>query len=208
MPNRERPTLSDFTRLAAAMLAEVGMTFDDCFELGRPWLRGPEGWTFVIGRPRYAGEFRPASTRNPHVRQRPSIGITGPIDSEIMLSILAHECGHAAGRSHGGTSKPEYEEEYEAIRYGLDAMRRHLGREPHSFIVDREKKYLRSHCFARFRVMGPAPIKRWSREIVEWCGFDKSLARRHDTRLEYIEDFRPGRNGFRPADSTSEKKLV
>ncbi len=108
----------EFEKIARAMLAEVGLTFDDVYELGRPWLRGPPGFEFMVGKPRYAGICHPPSRHNPTSRQRHLIGITGPIDSEWLLYILAHECGHVVG-GHGVSSRPPYIEEYQAEMYAI-----------------------------------------------------------------------------------------
>lgn len=162
MPNHERQHRSDWPALAAAILAEVGLTFDDVYDLGRFDDRNPQGIC------------HPPSWRNPTARKRPLIGLSGPVDSEAMLSVLAHECGHAA-LGHGTTSVPEYIEEAEAERYAHAALRRHLGRDPHDHIIRTGKKYVRSYCWRRFRSMGPTPTKGWRWDVVQWCGFDPGV---------------------------------
>jgi hypothetical protein len=165
----------DYVAAAAALLSEVGLTFDDVYELGRPWLIGPAGFTTVIGRPKYEGIYRPPSRQNPTSRQRALIGLTGPVDSDVMLSILSHECGHVFF-DEAFTSRPEYEQEHRAIRYGLAAFERVTGRPPHDWIVQRERKYLRWHCWRRQQALGDAiEYRGWKREIVEWCGFRPAI---------------------------------
>lgn len=163
--------MTDWTPIAAAVLAEVGLTFDDVYDLGREWRRGPPGFEFMTARPAYRGICHPPARHNPTARQRCLIGLTGPVDCETMLSILAHECGHVSA-DVWGSSRPEYIQEADAERYAHEALRRHLGREPHQHIVDRGRKYVRAHCWSRYRIMGPAPTKRWVRTVVESCGFN------------------------------------
>lgn len=163
--------MSNWTALAAAVLAEVGLTFDDVYDIGRPWVRGPVGLQFLTGKPRYAGIYHRPSWDNPTSRQRPLIGLTGPVDSEWMFYILAHECGHVA-LDHGRfISTPEYVNEFEAERYALATVERHLGRPPHPFFDQVARKHVRGHCWARYEWAGPNPTKGWNRMIVEWCGF-------------------------------------
>lgn len=89
-----------------------------------------------------------------------------------MLVILAHECGHALQR---GGSVPEYIQEYEAETYAHEAIRRHLGKEPHDHIVTIGKKYVRRFCWTRFFQLGAMPTKRWSKTVVEWSGFNPAV---------------------------------
>lgn len=154
--------MSDWPSLGAAILADVGLTYDDVFDLGRFDDRDLRGICY------------PVSWRNSTSRLRPLIGLTGPVDSETMLAILAHECGHAV-LGHGYSSTPEYIEEAEAEQYAHEALRRHLGRDPHDHIIRSGKKYVRGYCWQRFRRMGPRPTKRWSAKVVEWCGFDPGV---------------------------------
>lgn len=166
--------IDELTPLAAAMLAEVGLTFDDVYDLGRDWLRGPSGFEFNCGPVAYRGICHYPSTDNPHSRQRALIGLTGPIDCEMMLYILAHECGHVAqvrSLHMRSISTPTYEKEYDAEIYAIEALRRHLGREPAPSIIKRGKKYVRDFCTQRFRSLGADPTKGWRRDVVEWCEF-------------------------------------
>lgn len=167
----------NYQKIASALLAEVGLTFDDVYELGRPWLIGPPGFAWVNGRPEYAGICHPPSTQNPTARQRHLIGLTGPVDSEWMLSILAHECGHVRG-DHGMSSRPPYIEEYAAEIYMIEAFQRHLGRDPHDFLIARAKKYVRFHCRMRELSLGGYPeSKGWSGEVLDWCGYQPIYGR-------------------------------
>lgn len=163
----------DWTALAAAILAEVGLTFDDVLDLGRSWEMGPPGFRTVIGEPNFSGYVYTYNRDNPTSRKRPLIALTGPVDCEEMLHVLAHECGHIA--CNAWTSQPEYEHEYAAELYAFAAFRRH-GLEPSPQIVQRAKDYVRAHCEGRYHIMGAEPLaKGWRREIVEWCGFDARL---------------------------------
>ena len=158
----ERKPRSDWSALAVAILSEVGLTFDDVYDLGRFDERD------------LRGICHPPVWRNPTSRKRPLIGLSGPVDSEAMLAVLAHECGHAI-LGHGLTSTPEYIEEAEAEFYAHAALQRHLGREPHDYIVSTSRKYVRAHCWNRFRNVGPAPTKGWSARVVHWCGFNPGV---------------------------------
>lgn len=159
----------EYHQIAEAMLAEVGLTFDDVYDLGREWEYGPPGFRFVVGERMYRGICHMPNRNNPFTRQRHFIGITGPIDCEWMLHTLAHECGHVV--TYRGGSTPEYEEEYKAERYAIDAFERLVGRPPHDFFITKGKRYVRMHCWRRFHQMGPDPAKGWRRDIVDWSEF-------------------------------------
>jgi hypothetical protein len=166
--------MNDWTPVATALLAEVGLTFDDVYDLGRDWVRGPPGWEFSIGKALHRGICHYPSTDNPHARQRALIGITGPVDCELMLHILAHECGHVAQLRSllmMSPSTPLYVREYDAEIYALDALRRHLGRDPAPSIVGGAKSHIRHICRERYKSLGVDPTKGWRRDIVEWCRF-------------------------------------
>ena len=156
--------MSDWSALGAAILAEAGMTYNDVYEL--PYDQLYEG-------PR--GICHPVNYRNPTSRKRPLIGLSGPVTTESMFAVLAHECGHVI-HGHGYNSTPEYVEEAEAEQFAHQAFHRILGRAPHDYIIRSGKKYVRTYCWARFRMLGPEPSKRWRREVVEWCGFDPGVS--------------------------------
>lgn len=160
----------DWTALASAILAEVGLTFDDVLDIGRDWVIGPPGLETQIAEPTPHATVYPCFPGNPTARSRPLIAITGPIDDERMLHMLAHECGHIACKAW--TSEPEYVHEFRAERYANAAILRHLGRDPSPEIVESGKAYVRAHCEGRFQIMGASPTKRWRRDVVEWCGFE------------------------------------
>lgn len=164
----------DWTAHAKSILAEVGLTFDDVYDLGRPWWRGPEGFAFIVGRPNHRGIYHPANRENPTSRKRALIGLTGSVDSEIMLAILAHECAHAKF-GHGGSSTPEYVEEYHAEIYALRTILHYLGRPAHPWIISQCKRNVRRHCWHRFRALGAEPTKGWDTSVIEWCGFNPGV---------------------------------
>lgn len=166
----------DYTAVAAALLRDVGLSFDDVFDLGRSWRRGPVGFETRIGRPHFEGVIYPFNPSNPTSRQRQMIGLTGPVDCDAMVLTLAHECGHAARRHHHRISTPEYIQEYEAEIYALEKFEEIMGRPAHPYFFDQGKKYVRKHCWSRFRIMGPSPIvKGWRRDVIEWCEFPQRL---------------------------------
>lgn len=162
----------DWTGIARAMLAEVGLTFDDVYDLGRHWGPPPPGFVFKAKRPIWRGIMLPPNHDNQTARQRPLIGLSGPVDCEKMLSVLAHECGHVHDIRWVWSSIPEYELEYAAELYMIAAFERHLGRLPHPWIVASAKRYVRYHCWRRYHSVGPEPTKGWRREVVDWCGFN------------------------------------
>lgn len=159
----------DYVGIAAAMLAEVGLSFDDVLDTGRPWIMGTGPFTQVIARPAYAGSCAYPNRDNPTSRQRCLISLTGPIDSDEMLHLLAHECGHA--QKPYWTSVKLYIQEYHAEMYASNAFARHTGRWPHDYIINRGKKYVRKHCWMREQSMSEFGRIEWAWEIVEWCGF-------------------------------------
>lgn len=162
----------DYEKVASALLAEVGLTFDDVLDDGRDWEIGPPGFRTIIGRPAYAGWCKLPIRANKMSRQRVTIGLTGPVDCEEMLFVLAHECGHALQRH---SSTPLYEDEYDAEMYAIAAFQRHLGRDPHPDTIKRAKQNVRRHCQTRFAQMGADPTKGWRRDILEWCGFKRKV---------------------------------
>lgn len=161
----------DWGALASALLAEVGLTFDDVYDLGRPWNMGPTGFSITVSRPAYSGICHGPAWDNPTARQRHLIGLTGPVDSEWMLYILAHECGHVYFSHHGKSSKI-YAQEYQAEVYAIDALSRHLGRAPHDFLITMAKKYIRRHCRERdYDMKGTLDHRSWEWGILLWCGY-------------------------------------
>ena len=162
--------MTDYIDAAARLLAEVGLTFDDVFDLGRP--SADERFGLQVG-PKWRFALRGVCDypipSNPTSRKRCLISLTGPVDCDEMLMILAHECGHASKRF--SVSVPLYEQEYFAEIYAKAAFERVAGREPAREIIEAGKRYVRNHCKRRFKEMGTHPTKGWRRDIIEWCGF-------------------------------------
>lgn len=165
----------DWTAVAANLLAEVGLSFDDVYDLGREWVRGPVGLQFMTGKPAYRGICHRPSQDNPTSRRRHLIGLTGPVDGEWMAAILAHECGHVFFDHGRFISTPDYIQEAQAEMYAHNALAKQLGRWPHPFLVESGKKYVRGWCWHRFRELGADPTKGWRQSVVEWCGFDPGV---------------------------------
>lgn len=173
----------DYVGIAAAMLAEVGLSFDDVLDTGRPWIMGAGPFKTVISRPRYSGRCSYPNHDNPTSRRRCLISLSGPVDCDTMLHVLAHECGHAA-KPYWTSTKP-YIEEYQAEMYANDAFARHTGRWPHDYIIESGKKYIRLHCWEREQSMKEFGQLDWAWEVVEWCRFkpNPKLLRDHGFAL-------------------------
>ncbi len=159
----------DWTALAAAVLAEVGLTFDDVVELGRDWVCGPPGFEVQTDEPAWRGHVHRPDSNSSTSRQRYTIAITGPVDAEEPLWVLAHECGHIA--CNAWTSEPQYIHEFRAERYAHEAFVRHVGREPKRSTIEEGKAYVQAFCKQRYASLGADPHKGWRRDIVEWCGW-------------------------------------
>lgn len=155
--------------MGRAILSEVGLTRDDVLDIGRDWIIGPPGMEMEVAPPRPRACVYSRNRDNPLSRTKPLIAITGSIDSEEMLHLLAHECGHIA--CNAWTSEPDYEREYRAECWATARVAHHLGRPVKLEIIEAGKRYVRAHCEVRFRIMGADPIKGWWQEAVEWCGF-------------------------------------
>lgn len=163
----------NYQNIAAAMLADVGLTFDDVVDTGRPWeWRTPFGVSVERNSDRkYTGRCLGHNSSNPTSRQRHLIELSGPVDCEFMLFILAHECGHVSHR-HCFSSLPVYWQEYQAEIYAIKAFSIHVGRWPHPFFICRAKKYVREHCWNRqYHNPDSARIRGWNGAVLEWCGF-------------------------------------
>ena len=152
-------TSIDWQVLALQILSSVGLTFDDVYNTGRgPYEDAPDRLSGVTHLPSHAPGFR----------ARALIGLSGPVDSEFMLFILAHECGHV---HYGASSIPAYIQEYKADIYAIERCSLALGRMVSEEIISKSREHVRRYCAVRYMEMGPRPIKPWDREVVEWAEF-------------------------------------
>jgi hypothetical protein len=168
---------ADWVELSRRILAEADLTFDDVVDIGRPWILGRPPFEAYVSRPAYAGECRYANPENPTSRKKTIISLTGPVDCAAMFCILAHEVGHALDkRVH--TSDPDYVKEYRAETFAWAKFEEYLGVPVPVSIQHAGRRYVRSHCEARYRDLGKDPTKGWDKEILEWCKFKRRVVSR------------------------------
>jgi len=87
-----------------------------------------------------------------------------PPTTRRRLTTVAHECGHVAlnhDRRH-----PSHRQEYEACKWGFEALRRHGIAVPRKEVED-GKRYVRQKIDQAIR----RGAKRIDREAAKWCGY-------------------------------------